>query len=46
MYVEHSYEGELPNGIRVGMNMDDAIKIDKQLSFDDWEKEWISPNGY
>ena len=46
MYVEHSYEGELPNGIRVGMNMDDAIKIDKQLSFDDWEEEWISPNGY
>ena len=32
MYVEHPYEGELPNGIRVGMNMDDAIKIDKQLS--------------
>ena len=46
MYVEHPYEGELPNGIRVGMNMDDAIKIDKQLSFDDWEEEWISPNGY
>ena len=46
MYVEHPYEGELPNGIRVGMNIDDAIKIDKQLSFDDWEEEWISPNGY
>lgn len=46
MYVEHPYEGELPNSIRVGMNMDDAIKIDKQLSFDDWEEEWISPNGY
>ena len=46
MYVEHPYEGELPNGIRVGMNIDDAIKIDNQLSFDDWEEEWISPNGY
>ena len=46
MYVEYPYEGELPNGIKVGMNMDDAIKIDKQLSFDDWEEEWISPNGY
>ena len=28
------------------MNIDDAIKIDNQLSFDDWEEEWISPNGY
>ena len=46
MYVEHPCEGELPNGISVGMNIDDAIKIDKQLSFDDWEEEWISPNGY
>ncbi len=46
MYDEHPCEGELTNGISVGMNIDDAIKIDKQLSFDDWEEEWISPNGY
>lgn len=46
MYVEFPYNGKLPNGIFVGMKMEEVQSIDKQITFDEWEEEWISPNGY
>ena len=38
--------GKLPNGIFIGMPLDDAIAIDPDLRFDDWEQCYQSPSGY
>ena len=46
MYFENSYSGSLNNGISLGMNIDDALKIDSSLQFDDWEADYASDNGY
>ena len=40
------FEGKLPNGIHIGMPLDEAQKIDPTLTFDDWDEMFISANGY
>ena len=40
------FEGKLPNGIHIGMLLDEAQRIDPSLTFDDWEEMLISANGY
>ena len=41
------FEGKLPNGIHIGMNLDDALKIDKNLLYDDDNDElYESPDDY
>ena len=40
------FEGTLPNGIHIGMSLDEAQKIDPTLTFDDWDEMFISANGY
>ncbi len=46
IWVEEKFSGKLPNGIKVGMSMKEACKIDSKLKFDDWEEDWRSPLGY
>lgn len=40
------FEGKLPNGIHVGMPLDEAQRIDPTLTFDDWDEMFVSDNGY
>ena len=44
--AERGYEGSLPNGIRIGMKMDEAERIDGTLEYDDWNEDWNSKLGY
>lgn len=46
IYLEEDYKGILPNGIRIGMPIDEALKIDPSLKFDDWNENFESDNGY
>ena len=36
----------MPNGLKIGMPIEEASKIDTELKFDDWEEDWQSPLGY
>ena len=40
------FEGKLPNGIHIGMTLEEAQRIDLTLTFDDWDEVFISANGY
>ena len=40
------FDGKLPNGIHIDMPLDDALKIDPTLTFDDWDEMFVSANGY
>lgn len=46
IYLEENYAGSLPNGIKIGMKMEEALKIDPSLKFDDWNEDFESANGY
>lgn len=46
IYCEEGFLGELPNGIKIGMPLDEALKIDPSLKFDDWNEEFESSEGY
>ena len=46
IYLEEKYVGSLPNGIRIGMPLDVALKIDPSLKFNDWEEDFESLEGY
>lgn len=46
IFVEGAYEGHLYNGIKIGMSLDEAIKIDPSLKYDDWNEDFQSKNGY
>lgn len=41
-----TYQGELPNGIRIGMSTKEAEQIDSELKYDDWNEDFESPSGY
>lgn len=45
-YLEEGFEGKLPNGIYIGMDIDEAKKLDKTATLDDWDEEYISAEGY
>ena len=34
------------NGLKLGMRMDDALKVDTSLKYDDWEEVYTSDNCY
>ena len=40
------FEGKLPNGIHIGMSLDEAQRIDPTLTFNDWDEMFISAKGY
>lgn len=40
------FGGSLPNGITLGMLMEDALAIDPSLQYDDWEEYYSSECGY
>ena len=42
----YPFEGKLSNGIFIGMLMDEAKKIDGLLSFNEWNEDYESPEGY
>ena len=46
IYVSTGFQGSLSNGIKIGMKMNDATKLDSSLKYDDWEEDWQSPDGY
>ena len=46
IYLEENYSGSLPNGIKIGMPLDDALKIDPTLKYDDWNEDFQSDFGY
>ena len=46
IYLENDYSGSLPNGINIGMKMEQALTIDPSLQFDDWNEDYISLKGY
>ena len=41
-----AYQGNLPNGIRPGMRIEEAQMIDPELRYDDWNEDYQSPQGY
>lgn len=45
-YLEEGFEGKLPNGIYIGMDINEAKKLDKTAALDDWDEEYISAEGY
>ena len=44
--AENDYAGSLPNGIKIGMSLDEARRIDPSLNYDDWNEDWQSEQGY
>ena len=36
----------LPNGIKLGIDINQALKIDDTLVYDEWEEDFESVNGY
>ena len=44
--VWDNYEGCLPNGVRIGMSIDDAKKLDPTLSYSEWNEDYESELGY
>ena len=44
--LENDYKGSLNNGLKLGMNMEDALKADSSLKYDDWEEVYTSDNYY
>lgn len=46
IYLEENYKGSLPNGIRIGMSLEEALKIDPSLKYNDWNEDFESSNGY
>lgn len=46
IYCEEKFVGSLPNGIRIGMPMNEAMKIDSSLEFDELNEEYKSSMGY
>ncbi len=43
---EKEFKGKLNNGISINTNINDALKIDPLLEFDDWNEIYYSKNGY
>ena len=43
--ADEEYKGKLPNGIRIGTNIKDALKIDDTLEFEDWDEVYISQSN-
>ena len=35
IFLEENYSVSLPNGIKIGMKMDEALKLDSTLKYDD-----------
>ena len=46
MYFEEGFTGSLKNGIKIGLTIDEARKIDPTLVYDDWEEDFISKQNY
>ncbi|MCC8042191.1 MAG: hypothetical protein LIO69_01465 [Oscillospiraceae bacterium] len=46
IYIDGTFNGTLPNGIKIGMTMSEAQCIDSSLLYDDWNEDWSSENGY
>lgn len=46
IYLTSGCNAKLPNGISIGMKLDDALAIDPDLEYDDWEEDYQSPQGY
>lgn len=46
IYLENDYQGSLDNGIKLGMKLDEALKIDKSLVYDDWDEVYTSKDFY
>lgn len=44
--VKGDFKGKLHNGIKIGMKIDDAFKLDKNLKYDDWEENYVSSDNY
>ncbi len=44
--LKGTFSGNLPNGVNLDTTLDDARKIDPNLTFDDWDEIYISTNGY
>ena len=43
---ENQYEGVLPNGIMIGMDMNEADHRDSTLQYNEDDEDYISANGY
>lgn len=43
---ENTYEGVLPNGIGIGMSMEEALQRDSSISFNDEDEDYVSKEGY
>ena len=46
IYLCNECEARLPNGIAMGMGLDEALEIDSNLKYDDWHEDYQSPQGY
>lgn len=46
IYVEDNNDFGLDNGISIGLPMEKAQEIDSSLTFDDWNEDWSSEQGY
>lgn len=46
IYLCNGCDGILPNGIAIGMNFNEALKLDPEIEYDDWEEDYQSPKGY
>ena len=41
-----NYEGALPNGIHIGMSIEEARKLDSSLAYNEWNEDYESEQGY
>ena len=46
IYLSYGCNAKLSNGISIGMKLDEALAIDPDLEYDDWEEDYQSPHGY
>ena len=43
IYLFNSCDRELPNGTAIGININPAMELDPELTYDDWENDYQSP---
>ena len=46
IYLSNGCNAKLSNGISIGMKLDEALAIDPDLEYGDWEEDYQSPHGY
>ena len=44
--LDNKFKGEIFNGLKIGINMEEAVRIDPTIRYNDDDEDYVSDNGY